>query len=163
MSESVALSIFSLSDSIGADIPTDLTYYQSVYFSFVSLMTIGYGDIVPASNCGKAFYVIWSLLAIPTLTILISGIGEAFTKAFTGSTSLISALYSRPKEVKQSAKDKARKAASKVSNIGKSKREVPLSAEEHRVNTLRTMVERLESHVEEEELKALKEAESKGM
>ncbi|KAF2207355.1 hypothetical protein CERZMDRAFT_115217 [Cercospora zeae-maydis SCOH1-5] len=140
----------------------DLTYYQSVYFSFVSLMTIGYGDIVPASNCGKAFYVIWSLLAIPTLTILISGLGDTFTKMFTGSTSLASALYSRPREVKQSAQDKARRAANKVSNIGKKKREVPLSAEEHRLNTLHTMVERLESHVEEEELKALKEAESKG-
>ena len=48
------------------------TYFGSLYFSYTSLLTIGYGDFAPQSNSGKPFFVFWSLLAIPTLTILIS-------------------------------------------------------------------------------------------
>lgn len=56
------------------------TYFQSLYFAYVSLLTIGYGDFHPYSNSGKAFFVFWSLLAIPTLTILISNMGDTVIK-----------------------------------------------------------------------------------
>ena len=47
-----------------------------MYFAYVTLLTIGYGDFGPQSNSGKAFYVFWSLLAVPSLTILISNMGD---------------------------------------------------------------------------------------
>ena len=47
-------------------------YFQSLYFAYTTLLTIGFGDFKPFSNSGKAFFVFWSLLAVPTLTILIS-------------------------------------------------------------------------------------------
>ncbi|KAH7067709.1 hypothetical protein BKA63DRAFT_522672 [Paraphoma chrysanthemicola] len=48
------------------------TYGASCYFAYTSLLTIGYGDYVPTSEAGKSFFVVWSLLAVPTLTIVIN-------------------------------------------------------------------------------------------
>ncbi|KAH7110131.1 hypothetical protein B0J11DRAFT_448573, partial [Dendryphion nanum] len=48
------------------------TYGTSCYFAYTSLLTIGYGDYIPYSELGKSFFVLWSLLAVPTLTILIN-------------------------------------------------------------------------------------------
>jgi potassium channel subfamily K len=49
-------------------------------------LTIGYGDLCPKSNCGKTFFVIWSLLAVPSLTILISNMGDTVVKAIKDCT-----------------------------------------------------------------------------
>jgi potassium channel subfamily K len=56
------------------------SYFVSLYFSYTSLLTIGYGDFYPESNSGKAFFVFWSLLAVPSLTILISNMGDTVIK-----------------------------------------------------------------------------------
>lgn len=53
-----------------------LTYFEALYFCYVCLLTIGYGDFSPQSNAGKAFFVIWSLIAVPTMTILISDMSD---------------------------------------------------------------------------------------
>ena len=58
----------------------DWTYFQSLYFAYTTLLTIGFGDFKPFSNSGKAFFVFWSLLAVPTLTILISNMGDTVVK-----------------------------------------------------------------------------------
>ncbi|RMD44384.1 hypothetical protein DV735_g681, partial [Chaetothyriales sp. CBS 134920] len=58
------------------------SYFASLYFAYATLLTIGYGDLVPESNSGKPFFVFWSLLAVPTLTILISNMGDTAVKAF---------------------------------------------------------------------------------
>ena len=62
------------------------SYFVSLYFSYTSLLTIGYGDLQPTSNSGKCFFVFWSLLAIPTLTILISNMADTVIKAFSDFT-----------------------------------------------------------------------------
>jgi potassium channel subfamily K, other eukaryote len=48
--------------------------------SGANLIRIGYGDFEPLSNSGKPFFVFWSLLAVPTLTILISNMGDTVVK-----------------------------------------------------------------------------------
>ncbi|RMZ82601.1 hypothetical protein DV738_g1559, partial [Chaetothyriales sp. CBS 135597] len=58
------------------------SYFASLYFAYTTLLTIGYGDLVPESSAGKPFFVFWSLLAVPTLTILISNMGDTAIKAF---------------------------------------------------------------------------------
>jgi potassium channel subfamily K, other eukaryote len=58
------------------------TYFDALYFTFTSLMTIGYGDFYPTSNGGKSFFVFWSLLAVPTITILISSMGDTIISQF---------------------------------------------------------------------------------
>ncbi|PWY86637.1 voltage-gated potassium channel [Aspergillus heteromorphus CBS 117.55] len=52
------------------------TYFDSLYFTFVSLTTIGYGDLYPTSNFGKAFFVFWALLAVPVMTTLVGVMGQ---------------------------------------------------------------------------------------
>ena len=39
-------------------------------------MTIGYGDFGPHTNSGKPAFVFWSLIALPTLTVLIGSVGD---------------------------------------------------------------------------------------
>ena len=63
------------------------SYFQSLYFAYTTLLTIGYGDYAPYSNSGKAFFVFWSLLAVPTLTIVISNMGDTVVK-FIGDLTL---------------------------------------------------------------------------
>ncbi|KPI40757.1 Outward-rectifier potassium channel TOK1 [Cyphellophora attinorum] len=63
-----------------------LSYFQALYFCYVSLLTIGYGDFSPKSNAGKPFFVLWSLIAIPTMTILISGMGDTVIASFKRAT-----------------------------------------------------------------------------
>lgn len=55
----------------------DWSYFESMYFTFVSLLTIGYGDLYPQSNSAKPVFVFWSLIALPTLTVLIGAVGDA--------------------------------------------------------------------------------------
>jgi len=62
------------------------SYFQSLYFAYTTLLTIGYGDYKPFSNSGKAFFVFWSLLAVPTLTILISNMGDTVIKGIRDLT-----------------------------------------------------------------------------
>jgi len=63
-----------------------MTYFQALYFAYVSLLTIGYGDITPKSNAGRAFYLVWSLIAVPTMTILISDMQETVIEPFKHGT-----------------------------------------------------------------------------
>jgi len=74
------------------------TYFGSLYFAYTSLLTIGYGDFSPQSNSGKAFFVFWSLLAIPSLTILISNMGDTIIKGIRDLTLLLGKLTVLPGE-----------------------------------------------------------------
>ncbi|KAK5710328.1 Potassium channel [Elasticomyces elasticus] len=41
-----------------------MTYFQALYFCYVSLLTIGYGDLAPKSTAGRPFFVFWSLVSV---------------------------------------------------------------------------------------------------
>lgn len=75
------------------------TYLEALYFSYTSLLTIGYGTPHPQSNSGKAFFVIWSLLAVPSLTILISNMGDTIVKWFSSITVSVAAITILPGEM----------------------------------------------------------------
>ncbi|KAH6887561.1 hypothetical protein B0T10DRAFT_489969 [Thelonectria olida] len=64
----------------------DWRYFDGFYFCFVSLTTIGYGDATPVSPAGKSFFVFWSLLALPTMTVLISNAGDTVVKFIRDGT-----------------------------------------------------------------------------
>jgi potassium channel subfamily K len=53
---------------------------------YVSLLTIGYGDLAPRSSAGKPFFVIWSIIAIPVMSILVSDLGDTLIHSFTQAT-----------------------------------------------------------------------------
>ncbi|KEF58671.1 uncharacterized protein A1O9_06597 [Exophiala aquamarina CBS 119918] len=83
------------------------TYFQSLYFAYTSLLTIGYGDLQPISNSGKPFFVFWSLLAVPTLTILISDMGETVVKAIKEATIWLGEITVLPNQ-QEGMKDRLR-------------------------------------------------------
>jgi potassium channel subfamily K len=62
------------------------------------LLTIGYGDLAPKSNAGKPFFIVWSLVAIPTMTILISDMGDTVVSSYRRKTSLLADWTVLPKE-----------------------------------------------------------------
>ena len=60
----------------------NMTYFQALYFCYISLLTIGYGDLAPKSSAGRCFFVVWSLIAVPTMTILVSDLGDTVVEKF---------------------------------------------------------------------------------
>lgn len=75
-----------------------LSYFEALYFCYVSLLTIGYGDLAPKSNAGKPFFIVWSLVAVPTMTILISDMGDTVVASYKRRTSLLADWTVLPKE-----------------------------------------------------------------
>ena len=76
----------------------DWGYFDSFYLCFVSLTTIGYGDRTPISNAGKSFFVFWSLLALPTMTVLISNAEDTVVKFIKDSTLRLGAITILPRD-----------------------------------------------------------------
>ncbi|KAJ5952071.1 Ion transport 2 [Penicillium vulpinum] len=66
-----------------------MTYFESLCFCFTSLLTIGYGDFTPQSNAGRPFFVVWSLIAIPTMTMLISEMSDTVVASFKRATEIV--------------------------------------------------------------------------
>ncbi|KAI0849761.1 voltage-gated potassium channel [Daldinia vernicosa] len=83
------------------------SFFDGFYFSFTALTTIGYGDLTPVSNSAKPFFVFWSLLAVPTMTDLISNAGDTIVKGIEDGTLLLGNLtilpgdYGFKNEIKQ--------------------------------------------------------------
>ncbi|RMZ82493.1 hypothetical protein DV737_g2002, partial [Chaetothyriales sp. CBS 132003] len=74
-----------------------LNYFEALYFCYVSLLTVGYGDLSPKSNAGRPFFVLWSLVAVPTMTILISDMSDTVIAAFKDFTFWIGDFTILPK------------------------------------------------------------------
>jgi potassium channel subfamily K len=133
---------------LNSEKPQQWTYFTALYFAYTSLLTIGYGDFVPQSNAGKAFFVFWSLLAVPTLTILISNMGDTIIKSFKDFTIWIGSLTVLPEAEGLLS---ALKIGSKRLSKGKIRKErdhseaTPDAAEKH-------MLERLTQYIASEGL-----------
>jgi potassium channel subfamily K len=95
------------------EVPQGWSYFYSLYFAYTSLLTIGYGDLYPVSASGRAFFVFWSLLAVPSLTILISNMGDTIVKGIRDLTLWVGEFTVLPGE--QGVKATIKKSASKVS------------------------------------------------
>ncbi|WPH01499.1 putative potassium channel isoform 2A [Acrodontium crateriforme] len=152
------------------------TYFESLYFTYVCLLTIGYGDPAPVSNSGRAFFVIWSLLAVPSLTILISNMGDTFVKWFSDLTIWIGSVTVLPSEhgIRATAKpficrmlESAHIGGTRFTAPGMlgnvpipaSK---PSNSEKHRNQLMDRLAERLEQHIGKEELDQAQQAENEG-
>ena len=48
-----------------------LTYYESMYFSFVTMSTLGYGDILPISEASKSLVIITTLIGQFYMAIIV--------------------------------------------------------------------------------------------
>lgn len=52
------------------------TYFEGVYFAFVALSTIGYGDYSPSSVSGRSFFVWFIFIGIGSITYFLSILSE---------------------------------------------------------------------------------------
>jgi potassium channel subfamily K len=75
----------------------EITYFDGLYFAFCSLLTIGYGDITPQSNPCRPFFIVWSLVAIPTMTILISKMSDTVLEGVNDATNWVAKFTVLPK------------------------------------------------------------------
>ncbi|ORY62546.1 uncharacterized protein BCR38DRAFT_467141 [Pseudomassariella vexata] len=89
------------------------SYFDGFYFAFTGLTTIGYGDLTPMSNSGRAFFVFWSLLALPATTVLISNAGDTIVKVVRDGTLKLGNLTILPGE--HGFKNEAKEVMSKLS------------------------------------------------
>lgn len=137
--------------------PQGWTYFVSMYFSYTSLLTIGYGDYSPTSNSGKAFFVFWSLLAVPTLTILISNMGDTVIKAFRDLTIWVGSLTVLPGEHGVSGTLKSGIQQLKAGKIYRDDNSSNLGLT-RRGAVEQTLQDRLAEHIEEDELAEAEEA-----
>ncbi|KAF2764407.1 voltage-gated potassium channel [Teratosphaeria nubilosa] len=153
------------------------TYFDSVYFTFVCLLTIGYGDYSPDSNAGRAFFVVWSLMAVPSLTILISNMGDTFVQWFSDATLWLGSVTVLPTEkgVEASTRTILRRLSAYMQqafqhftlpgisgHTPKMKHEKRISSEEHERQVMDRLAERLTSHIEQEEPDEARQAEKEG-
>ncbi|KAL2831585.1 hypothetical protein BJY01DRAFT_226597 [Aspergillus pseudoustus] len=75
-----------------------LTYFNALYFGFCCLLTIGYGDVTPTTNAARPFFIVWSLLAIPTMTMLISKMSDTLVRGYKRATSVVATWTFLPQE-----------------------------------------------------------------
>ncbi len=52
----------------------DMRWIDALYFSTVSLLTVGYGDFVPTSDAGKLFTIFYLLCGVGILAGFVSNI-----------------------------------------------------------------------------------------
>lgn len=55
----------------------DWSLLNSLYFSVVTLSTIGYGDLAPTNNAAKVFTIIYIFVGVGTLGVFISAVSRA--------------------------------------------------------------------------------------
>ncbi|OXV08119.1 hypothetical protein Egran_04117 [Elaphomyces granulatus] len=72
-------------------------YFDALYFGFVTLLSIGYGDVTPKTNLGRPFFVVWSLIAVPTMAILISKMSDTVTANFNSAAKVVADWTVLPK------------------------------------------------------------------
>ena len=54
----------------------DLSWLNALYFSFITLSTIGYGDITPTTDLGKIVTIVYSIAGLGILAALIGAIAS---------------------------------------------------------------------------------------
>ncbi|KAH1500558.1 hypothetical protein LV164_005900 [Aspergillus fumigatus] len=103
----LSIAIFSIVWTCGAvvfwQLEEDLSYFNALYFGFCSLITVGYGDFTPTTNAAKPFFVVWSLIAVPTMTTLISEMSDTVVAWFKNATDKVADWTVLPQSSKYQA------------------------------------------------------------
>ena len=59
----------------------DLAWVDSLYFSVITLTTVGYGDFSPVTNAGKVFNIFYVLVGLGIFAALVTEIGGHLVEA----------------------------------------------------------------------------------
>ncbi|KII87652.1 hypothetical protein PLICRDRAFT_643132 [Plicaturopsis crispa FD-325 SS-3] len=84
-------------------------YGTSVYFTYIVLLTIGYGDNAPSTPAGRCLFVLYALMAVPvvasfavqTVTSIFSAIAERHLENRKGNEGLEPSLKPAEKAIEQ--------------------------------------------------------------
>jgi hypothetical protein len=66
--------------SFGVASASDLDLAQAIYFSFVTLATLGYGDVVPASDSARGLAILEAVSGQMYLTVLVARLVSLYAK-----------------------------------------------------------------------------------
>lgn len=58
-----------------------LSKLDALYFSFVTLTTVGYGDFTPVTTVGKVFTMFYILIGLGVVALFITSFAQAYLKA----------------------------------------------------------------------------------
>ncbi|QLQ81757.1 hypothetical protein HG537_0F05190 [Torulaspora globosa] len=72
----LAFVIFWHLGSLGLAFAEGWTYFVGMYFGYLCLLAIGYGDYAPVTGAGRALFVIWALGAVPMMSAILSNVGD---------------------------------------------------------------------------------------
>ncbi|KAF1997791.1 voltage-gated potassium channel [Amniculicola lignicola CBS 123094] len=102
---SMSLSLFTIFWCVGAVAfwqaekgTTGQNYWETVYFCWVAIISIGYGDFSPKTGAGRCFFLIWSIIAVPSITMLASDLTSTVVSAFNTWSSTLADFTILPKE-----------------------------------------------------------------
>lgn len=144
------------------------TYFEGLYYAFTSLLTIGYGDIYDISNWGRAFFVFWSLLAVPAMTMFISNLGDTVIRQFKDFANFIGELTVLPGEMgyrerfKELFNRELWPFTLKKNQFQGSTKQPSVNQKKTNNNGVNATIDRTESALEEEQLQEEEEARRKG-
>lgn len=57
-----------------------MTYLDALYFSVMTLATVGYGDLAPQTALGKLFTIIYVLIGVGVITAVIANFSRALAE-----------------------------------------------------------------------------------
>ena len=63
----------------------DLKWLDAVYFSVITLTTVGYGDITPQTDAGKLFTIIYIITGIGIIFAFINALYDIRSKRYGGT------------------------------------------------------------------------------
>jgi voltage-gated potassium channel len=69
------------------------SFWDGVWWSVVTVTTVGYGDLYPKSVAGRLIGIVVMLVGIGFLSVLTATIASYFVKSDTGSTDVLAALH----------------------------------------------------------------------
>lgn len=56
--------------------------YEVILFTFTTIATIGYGDLVPTNDLSKLFCIFYTLIGVPSLFLSLTNIGQFLAEAY---------------------------------------------------------------------------------
>ena len=90
------------------------SYFDSFYFSMITLSTIGYGDFSPQSTGGKLFTIFYIILGIGMIFTFINTVYRHFEKEREEEERK---KYNRPRKISKAKKVKKKKSNQSEENL----------------------------------------------